>query len=158
MRDLSCPLPLYLCLQREEFLAESASSIVKASSNSNSNGQVEDVGPFDNYDGIGSDGGYSSDGGGGGGGGGGYGDYGDHNSDVDGEGFHDGAGGDAEGGQVVGVAPISLEDAFRDKPQTYEDLCRSHIVSIALLCTVVPLCRHCTGSGLPLASGVALYG
>ncbi|CAN0343094.1 unnamed protein product, partial [Ectocarpus sp. 12 AP-2014] len=25
------------------------------------------------------------------------------------------------------VAPISLEDAFRNKPQTYEDLCRSHI-------------------------------
>lgn len=78
--------------------------------------------------GYGSDGGYSSDGGGGGGG---YGDYGD-SSDRDGDeySYNDAAGdGGGQGGDGAGVAPIALEEAFRDKPQTYQDLCRSHIVS-----------------------------
>lgn len=112
--------------QREEFLAESMSSIMKASSNSNGRaGSLgDDDGGIDAFDAYGSDGGYSSDGGGGGGGDGGYGDYGDL-SDGGGDGYNEG-GGEGDG---AGVAPISLEDAFRDKPQTYEDLCRSHIVS-----------------------------
>lgn len=67
------------------------------------------------YGGYGSDGGYSSDDGGGG-----YGDLGEAEENGDGE---------VEAGDEERVAPISLEDAFRDKPQTYEDLCRSHIVS-----------------------------
>lgn len=85
------------------------------SANANGNGD----------DGNGSEGGYSSDGGGIGGGYGGF-DYGGSSSD-EGDDFAGGGSGEV-GGDGVGVAPISLEDAFRDKPQTYEDLCRSHIV------------------------------
>lgn len=111
--------PAFRNLKREEFLGESASSIVKSSSASNGTATAND---FD--DGYASDGGYSSDGGGGGGG-----DYSGF-SDGEGGGYLDAVGDrDGEWGGDVSVAPISLEDAFRDKPQTYEDLCRSHIVS-----------------------------
>lgn len=51
-----------------------------------------------------------------------------------------GWGGGEEGGAGGVVAPISLEDAFRDKPQTYEDLCRSHIVSVVLSAPSFELC------------------
>lgn len=76
---------------------------------------VYDGGDAADYGGYGSDGSYSSDDGRGG-----YGDIGEVDDNEDGE-------MEAEGEERVG--PISLEDAFRDKPQTYEDLCRSHIVS-----------------------------
>lgn len=86
----------------------------------------DDVGTA--YDDYGSDGSYCSDGGGG------YADYGDQ-SDGDGDigGYGDGGGdayGSGDGEGDAGVGPISLEDAFRNKPQTYEDLCRNHIVSV----------------------------
>lgn len=88
-------------------------------------------------DGYGSAEGYSSDGedvGVGFGGGAGYDDLGGGVSDDD-----DDYGG---GGGEAGVAPISLEDAFRDKPSTYEDLCRSHIVSyfFAFVAVIVGQC------------------
>ncbi|CAM9100993.1 unnamed protein product [Ectocarpus sp. 6 AP-2014] len=99
---------------REDFLPESAPP---------DSAGMNDVGT--DYGGYGSDGSYCSDGGGG------YADYGDQ-SDGGGDmgGYGDGGGeayggGDGEGD--AGVAPISLEDAFRNKPQTYEDLCRNHI-------------------------------
>ncbi|CAB1110484.1 unnamed protein product [Ectocarpus sp. CCAP 1310/34] len=99
---------------REDFLPDSAPP---------DSAGMNDVGTA--YDGYGSDGSYGSDGGGG------YADFGDQ-SDGDGDigGYGDGGGeayggGDGEGG--AGVAPISLEGAFRNKPQTYEDLCRNHI-------------------------------
>ncbi|KAG5185275.1 hypothetical protein JKP88DRAFT_312427 [Tribonema minus] len=38
-----------------------------------------------------------------------------------------GGGADWDGGEGEGGGPLSLADAFRDAPQTYEDLCRSHI-------------------------------
>ncbi|CAM9680455.1 unnamed protein product, partial [Laminaria digitata] len=110
---------------REEFLAEALLPMTKARPDG-------ETGPMDggvfmgDGGGYGSDGGYSSDGGGGGGG---YGDYGD-SSDRDGDeyAYNDGGGeGGGQGGDGAGVAPIALEDAFRDKPQTYQDLCRSHI-------------------------------
>lgn len=94
------------------------SSSLKAGEGLDGNGAMGD------YVALGSDGGYSSDGGGGGGGDAGYDGYGEA-SDGEGDGYN----GDGEGADDAGVAPISLEDAFRDKPQTYEDLCRSHIVS-----------------------------
>lgn len=83
-----------------------------------------EVGGVDDF---GSDGGQSGDSDEGGGD---YFDYGhgDDDTDDEGDGFY-GSGVGAEGGEDAGVAPISLEDAFRDKPQTYEDICRSHIVS-----------------------------
>ena len=91
-------------------------------------GPVDGDGFMGDGGGYGSDGGYSSDGGGDGGGGG-YGNYGD-GSDRDGDEYNDAAeDGGGQGGSGADVAPISLEDAFRDKPQTYQDLCRSHIVS-----------------------------
>ena len=106
--------------QREHLLAESTTitSGISASLLGDGEGDAPD------YDGYGSEGGCSSDSGGGGGGG--FGDYGDL-SEGEGDGPY-GAGGI---GPDERVAPISLEDAFRDKPQTYEDLCRSHIVSCA---------------------------
>lgn len=54
--------------------------------------------------------------------------------------YEDAAGGASfgtPGGDNAGVAPISLEDAFREKPLTYEDLCRSHIVSLGAFVLVV---------------------
>lgn len=82
------------------------------------------------YDGYGSDGSYGSDRGGGGDYGNlgdiGGGDEGGGYSDAEGDGY---GGGEGDGAGDAGVGPISLEDAFREKPQTYEDLCRSHIVS-----------------------------
>eukprot|EP00903_Cladosiphon_okamuranus_P019919 g18306.t1 len=88
---------------------------------------ANDVGAFDGY---GSDGSYGSDGDGGGGGG--FGDYGGgDDDDYGGDGAYGGGGADSAGGygggSGEGVGPISLEDAFREKPQTYEDVCRSHI-------------------------------
>ncbi|CAM9486123.1 unnamed protein product [Choristocarpus tenellus] len=68
----------------------------------------------------------------GGGFGGGFSDDGDddhYEGNFDGVDFgttQEGEGNEGAGGGV-GVPPISLEDAFRDAPQTYEDLCRSHI-------------------------------
>lgn len=89
------------------------------------------------YDGYGSDGSYGSDGGDGGG----FAEYGGGDGDGDdgeyggADGYGDGDGGGGGGGiDGEGVGPISLEDAFREKPQTYEDVCRSHIVS-SPLCT-----------------------
>ena len=100
--------------------------MAKAPPNGNGEAGPVDAGGFaGDGGGYGSDGGYSSDGGGGGGG---YGDYGD-SSDRDGDEYAAGDGG-GQGGDGAGVAPIALEDAFRDKPQTYQDLCRSHIVSV----------------------------
>lgn len=117
-------------LQREEFLAEALLPTGKAPPNGNGDARpVDDGGFMGDGGGYGSDGGYSSDGGGGGGG---YGDHGD-SSDRDGDEYtyndaaRDGCG---QGGDGADVAPIALEDAFRDKPQTYQDLCRSHIVSV----------------------------
>ena len=116
-------------LQREEFLAESLLPMAKARPNGGGEaGPVDGDGFMGDGGGYGSDGGYSSDGGGDGGGGG-YGNYGD-GSDRDGDEYNDAAeDGGGQGGSGADVAPISLEDAFRDKPQTYQDLCRSHIVS-----------------------------
>ncbi|CAM9100316.1 unnamed protein product [Phaeothamnion confervicola] len=80
----------------------------------------------DNYggggDGFGGGGGEAFDAGCGGydGGGGGY--------DGGRGGYDGGAGGcGGGGGGGDGMQPVSLEDAFRNAPQTYEDLCRGHI-------------------------------
>lgn len=96
------------------------------------------------YGGYESDGSYGSDGDGDGG----FGDYGGGDDDGD-DGGYGGAGGygDADGGggggggDGEGVGPISLEDAFREKPQTYEDVCRSHIVSQPLPFPFLPSYR-----------------
>lgn len=123
------PTPFPISDQRHDFLADAstlAASSMLASQNMETN--KDEQHPL--LDGYESDGGYSSDGGGVGGGfegGGGYGDFGGGLSDDDDDFGGSGAG---EGGGEGGVAPISLEDAFRDKPPTYEDLCRSHIVSV----------------------------
>lgn len=120
-------------IQRERFLAETSSipkttSATGTSALEESNGISLDKGYI-------SGGSYSdcdSDGGGG--------IYGDSTGDYRfpdlGRQSDDGDYGEANGGGAAstgedaeGVAPISLEDAFREKPQTYEDLCRSHIVS-----------------------------
>lgn len=114
---------------REEFLPEASSSSASASILAAERARIttdqQEQDPA--LDGYRSCGGFSSDGGGGGGDfgeGGGYDDYGGGGmSDDDDYGW----GGGEEGGAGGVVAPISLEDAFRDKPQTYEDLCRSHI-------------------------------
>lgn len=124
-------------MQREQFLAEALSGPNPASEASLNVGEQGHQGAFDNgYVSGGGYSGYSSDGGGGEGGGvadaGGREGYANFGGESDGDDYDDldgdeGMGGSGEDG--AGVAPISLEDAFREKPQTYEDLCRSHIVS-----------------------------
>ncbi|CAM9162341.1 unnamed protein product [Pylaiella littoralis] len=108
---------------REEFFPQSIPSNAAIGGGAMA---ADDVGA---YDGYGSDGSYGS---GGGGEGGGFGDFGNESDDDDGScsgGYNDDAQrhGRGKGGGNVGVGPISLEDAFRNKPQTYEDLCRTHI-------------------------------
>lgn len=123
---------------------------------------ANDVGVFDGY---GSDGSYGSDGGGGGG----FGDYGGGDDDDEGgyggyggggDGYGGDAGGGGGGGDGEGVGPISLEDAFREKPQTYEDVCRSHIVSAlpsSYVCPSLPIERTNLPAGIVSCCVVSLY-
>eukprot|EP00752_Nemacystus_decipiens_P010040 g8953.t1 len=132
---------------REEFLPTHESTYgtcgsMTSNTNTNAAGGAEAGAGLDGIgNGIDVDGnafgGYGSDGygsyGSDGGGGGGFGDFGGGDDDDDDDRDYGAYGGEGDSGRGGGgddgdgVGPISLEDAFREKPQTYEDVCRSHI-------------------------------
>jgi hypothetical protein len=53
--------------------------------------------------------------------------YGGGGYDYDGDSGNANGSGSGSNGFNAYAGPMSLADAFRDAPQTYEDLCRSHI-------------------------------